>query len=106
MKPIPPSVGQLKFYINRNNSGLNKLQPTYTLNIEKARGGDSLLVLYAKKFFFKKGSYFLISLQKTGRDKRVQSSEEEINHTIGKLRNIDGFKSKFCLYDAGENFNM
>jgi hypothetical protein len=63
MQPIPPAVGQLKFSITRNKSGLNKLSPSFHLNLEKS-GGGSVLILYGKKLPFKKTSYYLISLDK------------------------------------------
>jgi len=53
MQPIPPSVGQLKFSITRNKSGMNKLSPSYYLNLEKNNGGK-ILILYGKKMPFKK----------------------------------------------------
>ena len=48
MNPIPPEVGQLKFCISRNKSFFNQMQPSFTLSLEKSRGGR-VLVLYAKK---------------------------------------------------------
>ena len=53
MQPIPPAVGQLKFSITRNKSGMNKLTPSYYLNLEKNNGGK-ILILYGKKMPFKK----------------------------------------------------
>jgi Tub family len=63
MNPLPPSVGQLKFTISRNKSLMNKVKPSFYLNIEKNNGGK-ILVLYAKKMFFMKSSYYLISMEK------------------------------------------
>lgn len=63
MQPVPPSVGQLKFCITRNKGAMNKLTPSYYLNLEKNNGGK-ILILYAKKMPFKKSSYYLISLEK------------------------------------------
>ena len=42
---------------------MNKLTPSYYLNLEKNNGGK-ILILYAKKMPFKKSSYYLISLEK------------------------------------------
>lgn len=53
MQPIPPAVGQLKFSITRNKSGMNKITPSYYLNLEKNNGGK-ILILYGKKMPFKK----------------------------------------------------
>ena len=99
MQPIPPAVGQLKFSITRNKSGMNKLTPSYYLNLEKNNGGK-ILILYGKKMPFKKSSYYLISLEKN--KKRTGEKEETC---LGKLRAVDGDQDKFVLFDAGENFN-
>jgi hypothetical protein len=63
MQPIPPAVGQLKFSITRNKGAMNKLTPSFYLNLEKSSGG-TVLILYGKKMAFKKSSYYLISLEK------------------------------------------
>lgn len=64
MMPIPFGVGQLKFTIERNKSGLNKLYPSFTLYIEKPYG-NKVTVLYAKKRAFNKTANFLISMSKS-----------------------------------------
>ena len=61
MNPIPPGVGQQKFVITRNKSGMNKLTPSYYLYLEIPTG-KKILVLYSKKMPFMKQSYYLISL--------------------------------------------
>lgn len=102
MQPIPPSVGQLKFCITRNKGAMNKLTPSYYLNLEKNNGGK-ILILYAKKMPFKKSSYYLISLEK---NKQRQGENKKDNDTcLGKLRAMDGDHDKFILYDAGENYD-
>ena len=53
MQPIPPAVQQLKFCVQRNKKGMNKLTPSYYLYLEKKNGGK-ILILYAKKMPFKK----------------------------------------------------
>jgi len=45
-------VGMMKFVIHRNNTGLNKLSPSYYLYMEKNNGGK-ILILYAKKMLLK-----------------------------------------------------
>ncbi len=51
-QPIKMEVGMMKFVIHRNNTGLNKLSPSYYLYMEKNNGGK-ILILYAKKMLFK-----------------------------------------------------
>lgn len=51
MNPIPMNAGRLKFRIERNKSGLNKLTPSYDLFIEK-QPGTKLQVLFGKKRAF------------------------------------------------------
>jgi len=102
-RPIPPTVGQIKFLVRRNKSGLNKLTPHFQLMIEKIDGG-TLLVLYAKKMAFKQSSYYLISLDKSTGNLRQSSNVTEFNQCVGKLRAVDGQKNQFVLYDNGENF--
>lgn len=63
LKPIPFGAGPLKFTIERNSSGLNKLYPTYTMFIEKPYG-NKVTVLFAKKRAFNKTANFLISLSR------------------------------------------
>ena len=63
MKPIPFNVGPLRFTIERNKNGFNKLYPSYTLYIEKPFG-NKVTVMYAKKRAFNKTTNFLISLSK------------------------------------------
>ena len=99
MQPIPPEVGQLKFFITRNKSMWNSLQPSFHLNLEKSKGGKVLL-LYAKKLV-KKTSYYLISLEKN-KDKFASKDGNEI--CLGKLRAIDKENDRFILYDNGENY--
>lgn len=63
MEPVPPSIGMVKMQVIRNRQGMNKISPSYSLNIQKLTGGG-LLVLYAKKILMKKSAYYLISLGK------------------------------------------
>lgn len=74
MEPIPPSIGFVKLQVIRNRQGINKLSPSYQLNIQKITGG-SLLILYAKKILMKKSAYYLISLGKN--DQRHGSINNE-----------------------------
>ena len=96
MQPIPFFAGPLKFTIERNKSGLNKLYPPYTLYIEKPYG-NKVTVLYAKKRAFNKTANFLISLSKS-------AGSRESNHAVGKLRALDS-NDKYVLYDNGENYS-
>lgn len=96
MQPIPFGAGPLRFTIERNKSGLNKIYPSYTLYIEKPYG-NKVTVLYAKKRAFNKTANFLISLSKS-------NNSRESNATVGKLRALET-NEKFILYDAGENFS-
>ena len=96
MQPIPFGVGPLKFTIERNKSGFNKIYPAFTLYIEKPYG-NKVTVLYAKKRAFNKTANFLISLSKT-------NNSRESNQALGKLRALET-NDKFILYDSGENFS-
>lgn len=95
MQPIPFGAGPLKFTIERNKSGINKIYPQYTLYIEKPYG-NKVTVLYAKKRAFNKTANFLISLSKN-------NGSRDSNAAVGKLRAMDT-NEKFCLYDNGENY--
>ena len=96
MMPIPFGVGQLKFTIERNKSGLNKLYPSFTLYIEKPYG-NKVTVLYAKKRAFNKTANFLISMSKS-------NGSRESNQAVGKLRALET-NDKYVLYDNGENYS-
>lgn len=100
MQPIPPAVGQLKFCITRNKSGMNKLQPSFYLSLEKTKGGK-VLILYGKKLL-KRTSYYMISLEK---NKDRGASREGSDLCLGKLRAMDNDADRFTLYDNGENYN-
>jgi len=96
MSPIPFACGSLKFVIVRNNTGLNKLHPYYTLFLEKPYG-IRVAVLYGQKRKFNKIANYLISLDKNFRDR-------DADEVLGKLRGIGG-NDKFTLYDNGENYS-
>lgn len=78
MQPIPMQAGRIKFTIERNQSGLNKIQPYYNLYFEGSQG-KKVLVLYGKKRAFNRTTNFLISLSKDANDR-------ESNMCVGKLR--------------------
>ena len=101
MEPVPPSIGMVKMQVVRNRQGINKLSPSYSLNIQKITGGG-ILILYAKKILMKKSAYYLISLGKN--DSRVGSIANQQNACIGKMRALETDHTKFILYDAGESF--
>jgi N-glycosylase/DNA lyase len=88
-------AGRIKFTIERNKSGLNKLTPSYNLFLEKSPG-NKILVLYGKKRAFNKTTNFLISLSK-------DANGRESNMCVGKLR-ANKERNKFTLYDNGENY--
>ena len=79
---------------------LNKLTPSYTLYLEK-HNDQRYQILYAKKMFKGKKSYYLISLEKQYGSEPKRTS----NNCIGKLRALDEKKNKFILYDNGENYS-
>ena len=89
-------MGPLKFTIERNKSGLNKIYPSFTLYIEKPYG-YKVTVLYAKKRAFNKTANFLISLSKS-------NGSRESNQAVGKLRALET-NDKYVLYDNGENYS-
>lgn len=96
MNPIPMHAGRVKFIIERNKSGLNKLTPSYNLFIEKSPG-NRVLILYGKKRPFNKTANYLISLTKDAADR-------DSNNCVGKLR-ANKERDKFTLYDNGENYS-
>ena len=75
---------------------MNKISPSFTLFIEKPYG-NKVTVLYAKKKFWNKTAYFLISLSKS-------TGSRESNQAVGKLRALDT-NDRFMLYDNGENYS-
>lgn len=93
--PIPYAVGQLKFSIKRDRTGLNKLEPLFTLLLEKPYG-NRVPLLYGKKCLFNKLAYYIISTD-------PKAKERDSKKCLGKLRAI-GDKDKFTLFDTGENF--
>jgi hypothetical protein len=95
MSPIPFACGSLKFLIVRNNVGLNKIHPYFTLFLEKPYG-VKVGVLYGRKKMFNKIANYHISLDKNCKDR----DDEEC---LGKLRAVGG-NDKFTLYDNGEKF--
>ena len=99
-EPIPPSVGMLKFTITRNKTAVNTLTPSFYLNLEKM-DNTQMPVLYAKKMPFKKQSYYLISLKK---NKQRSGGDDNKDLCLGKLRCHDLEKTKYMLYDSGENY--
>ena len=56
MKPIPFGVGQMKFTIERDKGGLNKMHPAFNLYYEKPYG-NRVLILYGKKRAFTRTIY-------------------------------------------------
>ena len=75
--PIPFGAGQLKFTIERNRKGFNKLYPEYTMYFERPYG-NRIVVLYGCKKAFNKTANYLISLAK--------NSGRNSKECIGKLR--------------------
>jgi len=96
MAPIPFGCGSIKLAIVRNNTGLNKLHPYFTLYLERPFG-TKLPILYGKKRMFNKIANYIISLEKSCADR----DDEEC---LGKLRGLGG-NDKFTLYDNGENYS-
>ena len=89
MSPIPPACGYIKMHILRNKSGMNKLQPSFYLSLEKGNGGN-ILILYAKKLPFKKQSYYLISLEKNKQRTASNIIGDDSDTCLGKLRALEG----------------
>lgn len=96
MSPIPFAVGPLKFTITRNKTGLNQLQPIFTMSLEKPLG-VKVPVIYGKKRLFNKLANYLLSIDKN-------CAERDSANCLGKLRAVDN-NEKFYLYDNGENFS-
>ena len=94
--PIPYGAGQLRFTIKRDKSGFNKLQPSFTLFLEKPHG-VKVPLLYGKKRLFNKLANYIITTDK-------KAKERDNKKCLGKLRAV-GDKDKFTLYDNGENFS-
>ena len=48
MSPIPFGCGLVKFTISRNKSGINMLNPIFTLSLE-LKSGENIELLFARK---------------------------------------------------------
>jgi hypothetical protein len=88
-------AGRVKFIVERNKAGLNKLQPLYNLYYETVPGNKAL-ILCGKKRAFNKTANYLISLSK-------EAFSRESDLCVGKLR-ANKERDKFILYDAGQNY--
>jgi hypothetical protein len=90
--PIPKEVGLINLTLIRNNTGFNRLYPKYVLMNELCTD----FILNAKKRAGNKQSNFLISSKEGQFDRKKESF-------VAKLRAV-GSKSKYIIFDNGENF--
>ena len=86
----------MKFTIERDKGGLNKMHPAFNLYYEKPYG-NRVLILYGKKRAFNKTANYLISLSRN-------KGSRDSNVCVGKLR-ANPENDKFTLYDNGENYS-
>ena len=93
MQPIPNGCDLLKFRIDRNKSGFNKLYPKYTLFFQPGEG-DPIPIMVAKKRTGQKSSNYMISLN-------IQNPKPKGSGFLGKVR--AGGNSCYHVYGAGEN---
>lgn len=77
---------------------MNKLTPSFYLQLEKNNGGR-ILILYGKKMPLKKTSYYMICLEKN----KTKPTERDSDNCLGKLRAQTSENDRFVLYDNGEN---
>ena len=68
MSPIPFGAGCLKFTITRNKTGLNKLQPYFTLLLERQYGAKAP-ILFGKKRLFNKLANYIICLDHKAKER-------------------------------------
>ena len=95
MNPIPFGCGLVKFTITRNKSGINIMNPIFTLSLE-LKSGENIPLLYARKRVMQKKATYLICQTKV-------FNQRDSEQCLGKLSSL-GTKDKYTLYDNGENF--
>ncbi|TYZ58417.1 hypothetical protein PybrP1_004249 [[Pythium] brassicae (nom. inval.)] len=99
-RPLECGRGHIvKCFIERNDSGPNKLSPIYTLLLE-VNSSSGRPVMYArKKAASRITSHYVISMNK---DDLFLSRTMRSHQYIGKLRSSTSMLD-YCLYDQGDN---
>ncbi|KAK1933836.1 Tubby protein [Phytophthora citrophthora] len=99
-RPLECGRGQIvKCFIERNDSGPNKLAPIYTLLLE-VNSSSGRPIMYARKMATSRiTSHYVISMN---RDDLFLSRMMRSHQYIGKLRSSTSMM-EYCLYDQGDN---
>ncbi|KAE8878191.1 hypothetical protein PF005_g6621 [Phytophthora fragariae] len=99
-RPLECGRGQIvKCFIERNDSGPNKLAPIYTLLLEVNSSSGRPIMYARKKATSRITSHYVISLN---RDDLFLSRMMRSHQYIGKLRSSTSMM-EYCLYDQGDN---
>ncbi|RLN15216.1 hypothetical protein BBJ28_00011620 [Nothophytophthora sp. Chile5] len=109
-RPLECGRGQIvKCFIERNDSGPNKLAPIYTLLLEVNSSSGRPIMYARKKAASRITSHYVISMNRsttlavmTNRDDLFLSRMMRSHQYIGKLRSSTGMM-EYCLYDQGDN---
>ncbi|KAL7687601.1 putative tubby-like protein [Plasmopara halstedii] len=99
-RPLECGRGQIvKCFIERNDSGPNKLAPIYTLLLE-VNSSSGRPILYARKNATSRiTSHYVISMNK---DDLILSRKMRSHQYVGKLRSSTNMM-EYTLYDQGDN---
>ncbi|KAF4318913.1 hypothetical protein BBO99_00006932 [Phytophthora kernoviae] len=99
-RPLECGRGQIvKCFIERNDSGQNKLAPIYTLLLEVNSSSGRPIMYARKKATSRITSHYVISMN---RDDLFLSRMMRSHQYIGKLRSSTSMM-EYCLYDQGDN---
>ncbi|EGZ28749.1 hypothetical protein PHYSODRAFT_294211 [Phytophthora sojae] len=99
-RPLECGRGQIvKCFIERNDSGPNKLAPIYTLLLEVNSSSGRPIMYARKKATSRITSHYVISMN---RDDLFLSRMMRSHQYIGKLRSSTSMM-EYCLYDQGDN---
>ncbi|KAI9985883.1 hypothetical protein PInf_024666 [Phytophthora infestans] len=99
-RPLECGRGQIvKCFIERNDSGPNKLAPIYTLLLEVNSSSGRPIMYARKKATSRITSHYVISMNK---DDLFLSRMMRSHQYIGKLRSSTSMM-EYCLYDQGDN---
>lgn len=99
-RPLECGRGQIvKCFIERNESGPNKIAPIYTLLLEVNSSSGRPIMYARKKATSRITSHYVISMN---RDDLFLSRMMRSHQYIGKLRSSTSMM-EYCLYDQGDN---
>ncbi|RLN61284.1 hypothetical protein BBJ28_00011104 [Nothophytophthora sp. Chile5] len=103
-RPLECGRGQIvKCFIERNDSGPNKLAPIYTLLLEVNSSSGRPIMYARKKAASRITSHYVISMNRSATVYDLFLSRMMRSHQyIGKLRSSTSMM-EYCLYDQGDN---